>query len=148
MRIYMLKDVERVGMRGSVVKVADGYAINYLIPKKLAIRVTKADMPFYKNKVVKQKATVQVLSSKAAMLAERIKSLHLSISERVHDDGKLYGAIGADEIVALMKAKDIVITKKQVEFNKSIRTLGEHKVVIKLSSKLKPELILKVVAKK
>ena len=82
------------------------------------------------------------------MVAERIKSMHVSIKERVHDDGKLYGAVSADEIVDLLKAKDISINRKQVEFDKSIKAIGEHKVTIRLSSKLKPQLTVKVEAAK
>jgi large subunit ribosomal protein L9 len=89
--------------------------------------------------------TREVLSSKAALLAERIRNMVVKIKKRAHDDGKLYGSVGADEVVALLKEKDVVINKKQVEFPKHIKHTGEHKVVIKLSSKLKPELTVKVV---
>jgi large subunit ribosomal protein L9 len=144
MQVYLLKDLERIGMAGQVIKVADGYAQNYLIPRKLAVEVTKNNLKFLKQKKVKEKVASEVLKSKVAMLAERIKSLHISIKERVHDNGKLYGAVGADEIVDLLKAKDISINKKQVEFTKSVKTVGEHKVTIKLSSKFKPQLTLEV----
>lgn len=147
MRIFMLKDVEKVGMEGQVVNVADGYANNFLLPRKLAIKVTKSDINFYKDRVTKKKVATEVLNSKAAMVAERIKSLHLTIKERAHDDGKLYGSVGAEEIVELLKAKDIKVNKKQIEFEKSVRAIGEHMVTIKLSSKLKPQLTLKVVEK-
>jgi large subunit ribosomal protein L9 len=143
----MLKDVEKVGMEGQVVNVADGYANNFLLPRKLAIKVTKSDINFYKDRVTKKKVATEVLNSKAAMVAERIKSLHLTIKERAHDDGKLYGSVGAEEIVELLKAKDIKVNKKQIEFEKSVRAIGEHMVTIKLSSKLKPQLTLKVVEK-
>ena len=147
MQVLMLKDVEKVGMVGQSVKVSTGYAVNYLIPKKLAMKLGKNEVVLHQVKVETQKVEKQTLNSKAAMLAERIKSIHITIKERVHDDGKLYGSVGASEIVDLMKEKDIHINKKQVEFDKSIRAVGEHKVTIKLSSKLKPQLTLKVVDK-
>jgi len=146
MQVYMLKDVERVGLAGQILNVSEGYAKNFLIPGKLAIEVTEANKAFYAGKKQKEQVAAAVLSSKVAMLAERIKSLHVSIKERAHDDGKLYGAVGAEEVVELLKAKDIVINKKQVEFTKSIKMVGEHKVTIRLSSKLKPELTIKVEA--
>lgn len=145
MRVYMLKDVEKVGMAGTVVKVSDGYATNFLIPRKLAKKVGENEGAFFETRVAKAKIDAQALNSKIAMLAERIKNMHIVVKERVHDSGKLYGAVGADEVVELLKKKDINITKKQVEFKKAIRVVGEHKVTIKLSSKLKPELTLKVV---
>jgi large subunit ribosomal protein L9 len=143
----MLKDVEKVGMAGQVVKVSDGYAANFLIPRKLAIKIEGNNITFFEKRIQKVETTSKVLSSKAAMLAERIRNLHLTIQERVHDKGKLYGAVGADEVVELLKKKDITINKKQIEFPKSIKTVGEHRVIIRLSSKLKPELTLKVVGR-
>lgn len=143
-QVYMLKDVENVGMTGQIVKVSEGYASNFLIPKKFAVRVDESNQKFYATKQAREKIAQEVLTSKVAMLAERIKNLHLTIKQKVHDDGKLYGSLSADIIVDLLKEKDISITKKQVEFTKSVKSIGEHKVMIKLSSKLKPELTLKV----
>jgi len=145
MNVYLLKDVESVGMAGSIVKVSDGFGQNFLIPRKLAVKVTDENTKFYENKITKVKVEAKVLNSKIAMLAERISNLHLIIKEKVHDNGKLYGSVGPDEIIALLKEKEIVIDKKQVEFLKTIKSVGEHKVAIRLSSKLKPELTLKVV---
>lgn len=146
MQVYMIKDVERVGMAGQIINVSDGYAKNFLIPHHLGVEITASNKAFYEQKKHKEKVVAEVVSSKVAMLAERIKSMHVLIKERVHDDGKLYGAISADEIVDLLKEKDIVINKKQVEFDKSVKAVGEHKVTIKLSSKLKPQLTVKVEA--
>jgi large subunit ribosomal protein L9 len=147
MFIYMLKDVEKVGMAGQVVKVSDGYAVNYLVPKKLAKQISKTEIGNFKSQITKQKVETQVLNSKIAMLAEKIKSMHLVLKERVHDDGKLYGAISSSEIVTLLKGKGISVNKKQIEFDKSIKSVGEHKITIRLSSKLKPQLTLKVSSK-
>ena len=144
-QVYMLKDVENVGMTGQLVKVSEGYATNFLFPKKLAAKVDDANKKFYENKQVREKVTQEVLSTKVAMIAERIKTLHITVKQKIHDDGKLYGALSADIVVDLLKSKEIIITKKQVEFVKNIKNIGEHKVVIKLSAKLKPELTLKVV---
>lgn len=144
-QVYMLKDVENVGMTGQVVKVSEGYALNFLIPKKLATRVDESNQKFYEGKQLREKVTQEVLSTKVAMIAERIKGLHVTVKQKIHDDGKLYGALSADVVVDLLKDKDISITKKQVEFVKNIKNIGEHKVIIKLSAKLKPELTLKVV---
>jgi large subunit ribosomal protein L9 len=141
----MLKDVENVGMSGQVVKVSEGYATNFLFPKKLAAKIDESNKKFYEGKQVREKITQEVLSTKVAMIAERIKGLRLSVKQKIHDDGKLYGALSADIVVDLLKQKEIAITKKQVEFVKNIKNVGEHKVIIKLSTKLKPELTLKVI---
>ncbi len=148
MQVYMLKDVERVGLAGSIITVTEGYAVNFLVPRKLAVVVDESNRDFFKNKKIKEQVSVEILNSKVAMLAERIKVLKLSIKERVHDDGKLYGSVGADEIVALLKQKEIAIDRKQVQFDKSVKFVGEHKITIRLSSKLQPQLTLKVEALK
>lgn len=146
MLVYMLKDVEKVGMAGTVVKVSDGHARNILLPRKLAIEVRENERAFYEAKAKQAKITAEVVTSKVAMLAERIRNLHVTIKRRAHDDGKLYGAVNAEEIVELLGEKEIPINKKQVEFGKGIRTLGEHKAVIRLNSKLRPELTVKVIS--
>lgn len=143
----MLKDVENVGMAGQIINVSDGYGQNFLLPRKLAMRVTEDNLEFFQAKQKKEKIAAEVISSKAAMLAERIKALHLTIKEKTHNDGKLYGSVSADDIVNLLKEKEVSVNKKQIEFPKAIKEIGEHKVTIKLSSKLKPQLTLKVVSK-
>ncbi len=148
MLVYMLKDVEKIGMAGQVIKVSDGYAKNFLVPRKLALKVEEGNKKFFEQKTKKLNLDAKALGSKVAMVAEKIKNLHLTLKKKAHDEGKLYGAVSADEIVDLLKEKEIAINRKQVEFSKSIRAEGEHKVIIRLSSKLKPELTLKVVATK
>lgn len=148
MLVYMIKDLEHVGMAGQTVKVKDGYAKNFLIPRGFAKALSSGEKVFLektnKNREVKKEA----IASKIGMLSEKIKNMHISISKRAHDDGKLYGSIGADEIVEALKAKDISINKKQVDFEKTIKTVGEHTAIIKLSSKLQPELSVKVIEDK
>lgn len=147
MNVYLLKDVENVGLAGNIVKVTDGFGQNFLVPRKLAIKVTTQNKSFYESKLIKVKVDKKILNSKIAMLAENIKNLNLTIKEKIHDDGKLYGSVGADEVVELLKSKDIIVNRKQIEFIKTIKSTGEHKVCVRLSSKLKPEFTLKVVAK-
>ena len=144
MKVCMLKDVENVGMAGQLLKVSDGYGKNFLIPRKLAVEVSVKNEAMYAQQAKKATVATETLKSKMAMLAERIKNLHLVVKERIHDDGKLYGSVGPDEMVELLKEKDISINRKQVEFKKAIRSIGDHNVIIRLTSKLKPEFILKV----
>jgi len=148
MKVFLLQDIENVGMAGQIVNVTDGYAANFLFPRKLAQKVVPGSEAFFVQKIKKAEATAQVLSSKIAMLAEHLKTAKISVSKRVHDDGKLYGSISAEEIVDGLKAKGFSVNKKQVVFGKAIRTIGEHGVMIKLSSKLTPEITVVVTAAK
>jgi len=142
----MLKDVVNVGMAGSMINVSDGYAKNFLFPRKLAVQVTDENVSSFKVKIEAVKQKGEIINSKVAMLAEKIKALHLTIKEKTHDDGKLYGSVGPDEIVELLKKNEIIVNRKQIEFDKSVKATGEHKVTVRLSSKLKPQFILKVTA--
>ncbi|MFH1254119.1 MAG: 50S ribosomal protein L9 [bacterium] len=146
MKVYMLKDVVNIGMAGTMINVSDGYAKNFLFPRKLAVQVTAENASSFKVKIEAVKQKGEIINSKVAMLAEKIKALHLTIKEKTHDDGKLYGSVGPDEIVELLKKSEIIVNRKQIEFDKSVKATGEHKVTVRLSSKLKPQFILKVTA--
>jgi len=146
MKVYMLKDVENIGMAGQVVTVSDGYADNFLIPRKMALKVTAKSEQFFVEKSKKITAESEAITTKMGMVAERIKNMHVTLRKRSHDDGKLYGAVSADEICKLLKTKEVSVNKKQVVFGKAIKTTGEYEVTIKLSSKLQPGISLKVVA--
>ncbi len=144
--VLMKSDVEKVGMTGSIVKVAKAYAENYLVPNKLGSIITEKELGNFEAKKVKILQQKEVLESKTSMLAERIKNTPVVIRAKIHDDKKLYGSIKEEQIVDALKEKGINIAKKQVEFVKSIKSLGEYEVTIRLSSKLQPKLGIKIVA--
>lgn len=138
MKVFLLKDVPSVGMTGEMIKVSDGYAMNFLLPRKLAVEITPKNEEFYKNREKHVEHRKEVISSKTSMLAEKINSIKLTLKRKMHDDGKLYGSVNSLEIVEAMAEKGVSISKSQVEFDKSIKEKGSYDVVIKLSSKLKP----------
>lgn len=144
MNVYLLKDIEKVGLAGEIVKVSEGYAMNFVFPRKLGIEVTKSNEAFYKNKQKTVEHRKDVIESKTSMLAERIKVLRVTLKKKGHDDGKLYGAVNAQEIVDALAEKGVSISKNQVDFGKSIKEKGEYKVTIKLSSKLQPQVTVVV----
>lgn len=144
MNVYLLKDIEKVGLAGEIVKVSEGYAMNFIFPRKFGVEVTKGNEAFYKNKMKTVEHRKEVIESKTSMLAERIKALRISLKRKSHDDGKLYGAINSQEIVDALAEKGVSISKNQVDFGKSIKEKGEHKVTIKLSSKLQPQVTVVV----
>jgi len=95
-------------------------------------------------KVVERKK--EAIETQTSMLAERIKATQLVLKRKIHDDGKLYGAVNAHEIVDLLAEKGIKVGKSQIEFPKTIKEKGMFDVIIKLSSRLKPTLTLKIIA--
>lgn len=150
-KVFLLKDVEKIGMAGEIVKVKPGYATNFLIPRKLGVEVTKDNESTFtkRQRVIEHRK--EVIATETSMLAEKIKGLTLIIKKKAHGDidneekQKLYGAIGAGEIVDALAQKGVKIAKSQVDFGKSIKTIGNFEVTIKLSSRLKPAVTVKVV---
>ncbi|MCX5923098.1 MAG: 50S ribosomal protein L9 [Candidatus Dependentiae bacterium] len=144
MNVYLLKSIEKVGIAGEIIKVSKGYAQNFLFPKKLGVEVTEANAAFYAKKAKTIDQRKEIIESVTSILAEQIKALRLSIKKKTHDDDRLYAAINAGDIVELLEASNVKVSKSQVVFDKSIKTVGSHLVTIKLSSKLQPQFTLKV----
>jgi len=146
MKIFLLKNVEKVGIAGEIIKATDGFAINYLLPNKLGIEVTKANEKSFEKRAVVIDNRKEAIASKTSMLAEKIKALTITIKRKAHDKDKLFGSISPLEITESLAQNGISISKNQVEFDKSIKTIGTHTVIIKLSSSLKPTVTVKIVA--
>ena len=144
MKVYLLQDVSKIGFAGEIIKVADGYAKNFLFPRKLGVEITPKNAKFYESKVKNVQHRKEALASEQSMFSEKINHLKLTLKKKMHDDNRLYASINASEVVDLLAEQGIKVAKSQVKFDKSIKTAGEHTVTIKLSSKLQPQLTLKV----
>lgn len=145
MKVFLLKDIEKVGMAGEIIKVAEGYGSNFLIPRKLAIEVTPQNEASFQKKITLIEKRQEAIATQTSMLAEKIKSIKLLLKRKTHDDGRLYGSINPTEIVELLAQKGVSVAKNQIEFGKAIKSAGTYDVTIKLSSKLQPALKLQIV---
>lgn len=146
MKVFLRKDVEKIGIAGEILKVSDGYARNFLFPRQLAVEITPQNKTFYSKQVKRVENRKVAIESKTSMLAEHINSLVITFKRKMHDDGKLYGAINQAEIVDALAQKGISIAKNQVIFNKSIKNKGTHAVTIKLTSRLQPSMKVNVLS--
>lgn len=146
MKVYLLKDVPKIGMAGEILKVADGFGQNFLLPRKLAVEITPHNESSFKQREKIVEHRKEVVATKTSMLAEKIGSMKLTLKRKMHDDGKLYGAINASEIVELLAEKGVSISKSQVDLDKSIKSKGSYDVTIKLSSKLMPTVKLTIIS--
>jgi large subunit ribosomal protein L9 len=145
MKVYLKKDVERIGMAGEIIKVKEGFAINYLIPHGLGIAVTDENANFFKKRERTIENRKEVLSTQTSMLAEKINALDLILKKKMHDDGKLYGALSSSDIVEKLAEKGVSVSKNQIIFGKSIKSKGVYEVTIKLSSRLQPKIKVTIV---
>jgi len=145
MNVFLLKDIVQVGLKNEIIKVSDGYAANFLFPKKLAVEVTAANEKLYTAKARTVQNRAAVIESTSSVLGDQIANLNLKLKKKMDGD-KLYAAVGQNEIVDLLKEHNISVSKSQVIFDKAIKAKGSFEVTIKLSSKIQPKFTLQVTA--
>jgi large subunit ribosomal protein L9 len=146
MEVYLLKTVQKIGLEGEIIKVGDGFARNFLIPKGLAVEITSHNKHQYESKIRKVENRKSIIATEMLILADKISTLSLTVKHRMHDNGQLYGSIKALEIVELLAAKGISIEKSQVDLSEAIKNKGTFKVIIKLAPSVKTSFTLNVVA--
>lgn len=148
MEVILLKDVEKVGKKGEVVQVRDGFGRNYLLPRVLALQATRENRAGFENE--KKFAARRRGREKAAAekLAERLSSLKLVVEVEAGEQDKLFGAVTASDLVEALKAQGFALDKKQVLLSEPIKTLGLHEVALELDREVRPTLRVEVVKKK
>lgn len=146
-KVFLLDDIQKVGLSGEIVSVSDGFAQNYLLPRKLAVEVTASNERSFARRARVIDKRHEVIESKTSMLAERIKGMKFVLRRKVHDSDRLYAAITSTDIVELLAAQEkISVAKNQVVIEKTIKKTGVYPVTIKLSSRLQPVITVEVVA--
>lgn len=144
MEIILREDVEKVGARGSVVKVADGYARNFLLPKRLAVKSTEAN-----RKIVEQEREAYLRREAKAHhdaedLAKLLSSVTLTFRHRVGENNHLFGSVTAKDIAEALEAQKFHIDRRKVHLDEPIRTVGEHKVNLRLHKDVNVDIAVNV----
>lgn len=139
MKVILLQDVKGTGLKGQVVNVAEGYARNFLFPRKTAIEATETNM----KELERQKSLVDAKKAKeladAQALAAKLKELQVVVHAKTGGGSRLFGAITNKDIGdALEKNYSIVMDRRKIEIKNPIKTLGEQDVVVRLH----PEVVL------
>jgi large subunit ribosomal protein L9 len=146
MEVYLRKNVAKIGFAGEVIKVGDGFARNFLIPQGLAIEVTEHNKSQIQDKIRKVENRKDSIATEIVMLADKINQITLTIPRKMHDNGQLYGAINASEIVDALALSGISIPKNQIVFDKTIKSKGSFKVTIALTQQVKAIITVIVVS--
>lgn len=133
MKVILLQDVKSLGKKGELVNVSDGYARNYIIPKKLGMEANSTNMNNLKlQKQKEEKQAAQELAD-AKELAESLKEVTIELQVKTGEGGRVFGSVSAKEIVAAAKTqKNLVIDKKKLLIDEPIRTCGMHIIKIRL----------------
>ena len=149
MKVMLLKDVKGQGKKDEIVNVSDGYARNFLFPKKLAIEANAQAMNELRNRESSEKHKIEVETAEAKALAEKLAKLKLVIKTSAADDGRLYGAITSKDLSEqLKKSNGITIDKRKINLDKPIKTCGEFTIDVKLYTDVSAKIKFTVTSKK
>jgi large subunit ribosomal protein L9 len=145
MEIILREHVDNLGRRGEIVKVADGYARNFLLPRKLALPATAGNRKHVERERKIMETRESEEKAEASALASRIAAVDISISRRTGDTDQLYGSVTSGDIADFLKAKGFEIDRRKLILPEPIKTIGEHNVPLKLHREVTLPLTVKVV---
>ncbi len=143
--VILMEDVAGLGDQGAIVRVSDGYARNYLLPRNLAAPVTDATRRVIEKKRKEYEARKAVEREKAQALVQSISGTTLTIKARVGSENKMYGSVTALDLVEAAQKQGVTLDKKQIVLKEPLRELGEHKVPVKLFADVQTELKVRIV---
>lgn len=132
MEVILREDVEKLGRRGDVVKVAEGYGRNFLLPRGLAMPVTESNKAMIAKERKAHEARVAKEKAECESLAGRIAGLRFVAPRKVGENEVLYGSVTSGDIAEFLKGKGIEIDKRKVLLDDPVKRLGDHEVKIKL----------------
>ena len=145
MEVILRQHVDNLGDRGQIVKVADGYARNYLLPRKLALPATEGN----KKHVERERKIMETREAdekgQAEAMAARLGAVDITIARRVGETEQLYGSVTTGDIADYLKAKGFEIDRRKLVLADPIKTVGEHTVPLKLHRQVTVPLTVKVV---
>ena len=143
--VILREHVDNLGQRGEVVKVAEGYARNFLLPRKLALRVTDEN----KRQIARERAAAEAREAtdrrEAEALAATLGRADVAIARRVGEHQTLYGSVTASDIAEALAAQQIVVDRRKLQLPEPLKTLGEHVVMVKLQRDVTAQIKVRVV---
>ena len=145
MKIILLDDVAKVGRRGEVRDVSDGFARNFLIPKKLALSASAGNLKNLEHIKQQQDSKAQRIKGVAEGLQQRIEALTYEERRQASEEGKLFGSVTSQDLVDFLEGHGIKIERRRVHLDEPIKTLGETTVPIRLHGDVTAQLKVSVV---
>ena len=145
MKVILLDDVAKVGRRGEVRDVSDGFARNFLIPKKLALTATAGNLRGLDHIQKQQEAKADRIKADAEALRGRIEALVYEQRRQASEEGKLFGSVTAQDVVDFLQQHTVKLERRRVHLDEPIKTLGESVVAIRLHPEITAQLRVHVV---
>ncbi len=146
MQVILREDIDTLGKMGDVVKVADGYGRNYLVPMKKAIEATPKNVHAMDHAKKMVSDRLRRLKKDAAAEADQIKGLAVTIKAKVGEEGKLFGSVTTMDIADAAKAKGVNIDKRKIALEEPIKRVGDFTVTVKLHADVTADFKVSVVA--
>jgi large subunit ribosomal protein L9 len=145
MKVILLEDVDRLGKRGAILNVANGYGRNFLIPRKLAVPATEANMKF--AEVQNKKVEVQEAKEEksAAELKSELENVSVTIPMKSGEGEVLFGSVTSANIADALEKQGYTIDKRRIELEEPIKRLGDYQVSVKLHRKIAADIKVSVV---
>ncbi len=146
MQVILREDIDKLGKIGDHVKVADGYARNYLVPMKKAIEATPKNLRAMEHAKKMVSDRVRKLKKEAAADADRITALSITIKAKAGEEGKLFGSVTSMDIAEAVHAQGVELDKRKIALEEPIKRLGDYTVPVKLHTDVVADLKVSVVA--
>lgn len=145
MDVILREDIENLGTRGQIVKVAPGYARNFLLPKRLAVTATESN-----KKIVEQERQAHLrkeakLKGEAEDLSKMISGVSVTIAQKAGENDQLFGSVTSKDIAEALEKQNYMIDRRKIQLDDPIKQLGEYKVPVRLHREVTAELTVHVV---
>jgi large subunit ribosomal protein L9 len=145
MEVILREDIEKLGSRGEIVKVAPGFARNFLLPKRLAVTATDAN-----RKIVEQERQAHLrkeakVKGEAEDLSKLLTGVSVTITQKAGEQDQLFGSVTAKDVADALAAKNFTIDRRKIQLDEPIKQLGEYKVPVKLHKDVIAEVTVTVV---
>lgn len=144
MQVFLREDVKGLGKKGQIVRVADGYARNFLFPRGLAEDMSEGKMRQVEAQRKKTLEKMDRLEQEARELAERIGQVRIELRLRVGENQKPFGSVTAQDIADALAAQGMVVDRRRIELKAPIRALGEHTVEVRPHARVTAKLTVDV----
>lgn len=142
MEVILLERIEKLGQMGDVVKVKDGFARNYLLPQKKALRASENNLEYFEKEKVQLEAINLEQKQEAEKILDKLDNFNLIIIRQAGETGQLYGSVSNNDIKNSLDDNGFIVEKNQIKLDKPIKTLGIHNVVIKLHPEVQATIAL------
>jgi large subunit ribosomal protein L9 len=143
--VILREHIEHLGRRGEIVKVANGYARNYLLPRKLALAVTAEN----KRQIERERAKAEVRDAEELMEAQalvtRLEAVELTIGRRVGEHETLYGSVTSSDVADALETHQLTIDRRKIQLHEPLKTVGDHEVPVKVHRDVTATVKVKVV---